>query len=121
MSEKRRQLLLRVAFLALLAGGLLLWSRARAPKDLLLVIDLTDALPGEITEVDVVVPRGGRGLARSDRRFVLGQAPQRVVLEVRASPGAADVEATLVGPGKARRVQGSVQLGEGGPGVFRVR
>jgi hypothetical protein len=122
LTEGRRQLVLRVAFLAALAGGLLLWARARTPKDLQLIIDLTDALPGEITEIDVVVTRAGRALLRSDRRFALGQAPQRVHLEVRAAPGAAEVEATVLGPGKpARREQGTVQLAQGEATVLKVR
>jgi hypothetical protein len=109
----RRQVALRVGFLALLAGGLLLWSRARMPRDVSVVIDLTGALPGELSEVDVVVTRSGRALARVDRRFALGTAPQQVRVQLRAPPGTAEVDATLIYPGRAaHRTQGEVMLEE---------
>lgn len=110
----RKQVILRVGFLALLAGGLLLWSRLRMPQTMKVVIDLAGALPGDLTEVDVVVTRAGRALARVDRQFAKGTAPEQLALEVKVAPGEADVEATLVYPGRpARRTAGTVVLREG--------
>ena len=117
-----RQIELRIGFVAVLCGGLLLWSRARTPRSVDLIIDLTDALPGEITEIDVVVRRGGSGLLRVDRRFALGSAPQKVHLQVRALQGPAEVETTLVYSGKpARRSQTTVELDEEHPAVMPAR
>ena len=119
---QRRRLTLRIAFLAALAGGLLFWSRARNPKDLELVVDLTAALPGELTELDVVVTRNGRALLRSDRRYGKLGAPQRESYQLRAAPGPAEVEATLLSPPKAARRQTvPVQLVEGAPAVVTAR
>jgi hypothetical protein len=65
----RRQLLLRLAFLVVLCGGLFLWQRARAPQDLTLMLDLSSARPGEITGCEVLVKRGGEALARHEVEF----------------------------------------------------
>jgi hypothetical protein len=125
MSERaarQRQHVLRVAFLALLAGGLLLWAHLRAPRQLELVVDLTDALPGEVTQLDVVVLRHGQALLRSDRRYGKEGAPQRVRVEVRARPGPAEVEATLVYAGRpAQRWQRTLELREGQAATLQAR
>ena len=110
----RKQLILRVGFLALLAGGLLVWSRLRMPQAMKVVVDLAGAQPGDLTEVDVVITRDSRALARVDRQFAKGTAPERLSLEVKVAPGEADVEATLVYPGRpARRTNARVDLREG--------
>jgi hypothetical protein len=44
-----RRLAPRLIFLALLGGGLLLWSQLRKPRDLILLVDLTEALPGDVS------------------------------------------------------------------------
>jgi hypothetical protein len=90
------QRLLRLAFLALLAGGVVLWTRARQPRALPLEVDLAAALPGELREVDLIVTRGARLLARKDLRYGPGGAPQLLYEQVEASPGAAELEAELV-------------------------
>src|SRR4051812_30501244 len=111
----RKQVILRVGFLALLAGGLLLWARVRMPRTMAIVIDLADALPGDVSEVDVVVTREGRLLTRVDRSYGRDGAPQRIALDVRAPPGPADVEMTLVyARGPAVRSRTGVELREGG-------
>ena len=112
----RKKLIYRLLFLALLGGSLVLWSQKRAPRTLALVIDLGQALPGELTEVDVVVTRGGRAVARVDRRYQKGAAPERLDLELRATPGEVEVEATLIYPDKAaRRTVGAVVLADDQP------
>jgi hypothetical protein len=93
----------RLVFLALLGGGLLFWSQLRKPRELVLEIDLTQAMPGEITEVDVVVRRDGHALARHDVRYGAAGAPGLLQLPLRASPGDAEVETTLVYAGKPAR------------------
>ena len=111
MNEQRRLMLLRAAFLTLLAGGLLLWSQLRRPRELPVTIDLTAMAPGEISEVDAVVRRGGRVLARHEARFGSEGAPGTLKFMVRAAPGAAELETTLVYPGKpARRSVESIRL-----------
>jgi len=114
--------ILRVAFLALLAGGLLLWARLRMPRTLPVTLDLADAFPGQIAEVDVIVTREGRLLTRVDRRFGAQGAPEQLALEVRARPGPAQVEATLVYAGTpAVRANFAVELREGESVVVTVR
>jgi hypothetical protein len=106
----------RLVFLALLGGGLLLWLHERKPRDFTLQIDLTQALPGDITEVDVVVRRSGHALARHDMNYGARGAPGLIDLPVHASPGAAEVETTLVYSGKpARRSTQPVELSEKSP------
>jgi len=103
----------RFAVLAVLAGGLILWMRLRQPRDLSLQIDLTAALPGEIAEVDVVVRRDGRALARHDVQYGKSGAPGLLEILVHAAPGPADVETTLVYAGKpASRTVVPVELDE---------
>lgn len=109
-----RKLLYRIAFLVLLVGGLVYWMKARSPAQLSVEVNLEEALPGELSGVDITVRQGGRALARLDRSYRIGAAPQKVVIEVRGKPGPAEVDATLVYPGKpARRTRGNVELREG--------
>jgi hypothetical protein len=103
----------RLAFLALLGGGLLLWTQLRKPREMVVQIDLTQALPGEITEVDVVVRRGRHALARHDVRYGNAGAPGLVEVQIHAVPGEAEVETTLVYAGKpARRSVSQATLAE---------
>ena len=97
------QRVLRVGFLALLGGGLLLFARARAPREMLVEVDLTGALPGDVVESDVVVSREEHSLARVDERYGASGAPSTLRVQVRARPGAANVEVTLIAPGGAAR------------------
>ena len=97
------------------------WARLRVPRTLPVVIDLTDALPGEVTGIDVTVSRSGRALARVDRRYGASGAPQRVAIEVRAPPGLADVEATLLYRGApAQRSAAQLDLREDEPVSLRI-
>ena len=118
----RKGLAARLVFLAALAGGLLLWAQHRRPRDLTLQIDLTSALPGEITEVDVVVRRSGRALARHDVSYGSNGAPGLIELLVHAAPGPAEVETTLVYPGKsAHLTTATVTLAEERPARLSAR
>lgn len=119
--EKRRLFLLRAAFLALLGGGLFIWGQMRRPRELLLELDLTRALPGEIASVDVVVRRGQRALARHELTFGKEGAPGTLQVRIRAAPGEAEVEATVTYPGKpARRTSARVKLSEDAPAVVHL-
>ena len=66
--------LFRIGFLLVLAGGLVLFARARSPRDMVVEVDLTSALPGDIVETDVIVYREGRALARVDDRHIMRNA-----------------------------------------------
>jgi hypothetical protein len=90
-----RKLAPRLLFLALLAGGLVWWSQLRRPRDLRLSVDLTATMPGDVTEVDVIVRRGGHALARHEVRYGAEGAPATVQFIVHAPPGEAEVETTL--------------------------
>lgn len=104
-------MLLRVAFLALLAGGLLLWGALRKPRELAVTVDLAAMMPGEISEVDAIVRRGGRLLARHEAKFGKEGAPGTLRFMVRAAPGDAELETTLLYPGKpARRTIARIRL-----------
>ena len=117
----RKGLLLRLVFLLLLAGGLVLWAQQRKPRDLSLQVDLTGALPGEIVELDVVVRRSGHLLARHDVRYGSAGAPGLVEMPLHAAPGSAEVETTLVYEGKpARRHTAAVTLSQGAPARVRA-
>jgi glycerophosphoryl diester phosphodiesterase len=110
----------RALFLLLLAGGLLFWAHLRRPREMQVELDLTGALPGDIVEVDVVVRRDGRALARHDVRYGAAGAPGSLSLLVRAAPGEAEVDATLVYAGRAaHRVVAPVKLSE--DAVSRLR
>ena len=109
----RGGLLLRLGFLLLLGGGLLLWSELRRPRDLALDLDLTSALPGEIVEVDVTVLRDGRPLLRFDQKYGTAGAPATLHLTVRARPGPVEVDVMLIDArGNARRTRATVELGK---------
>jgi hypothetical protein len=113
---------LRFVFLALLLGGLVLWTRLRSPRDLRLEVDLTDALPGEIAEIDVTVLRDGRALARVDERYGPRGAPAKLPVSVRALPGPVQVEVTLVSAGGvARRVSSAIVLQRDAAAVVRAK
>jgi hypothetical protein len=106
-----RGILLRLGFFLLLGGGLLLWSELRRPRDLRLELDLTDALPGDVVELDVTVTREGHALLRIDERYGSAGAPATVTAVVRARPGSAEVDAMLVdAKGNARRTRVVVEL-----------
>jgi hypothetical protein len=120
--RQRGGLILRLGFLLLLAGGLLLWSELRRPRELAIDVDLTDALPGEIVEVDVTVSREGHPLVRLDQRYGSAGSPATLRLVVRASPGPAEVDVMLVDArGTARRTRATVELRKDGNAVVRVR
>jgi len=120
--RQRGGLLLRLGFLLLLAGGLLLWSELRRPRELAIDVDLTGALPGEIVEVDVTVSREGHPLVRLDQRYGSAGAPATLHLVVRASPGPAEADVMLVDArGTARRTRATVELPKDGNAVVRVR
>ena len=115
-------LLVRVAFLLLLGGGLVVWGELRRPRDLRLDIDLEDALPGEIAEMDVTVTRDGRALLRLDQKYGPSGAPVAVHSIVRARPGPAEVDAMLVDvQGNARRTRVPVDLTKDVPAVVKLR
>ena len=116
-----RKLAPRLVFLVLLGGVLVFWGELRKPRDLLLQVDLSSALPGEIGEVDVVVSRGGRALARHDVRYGAAGAPGLLEFVVHAAPGDAEVETSLAYPGKAeRRSRAQVKLSKDAPARVRV-
>jgi hypothetical protein len=106
-----RKLAPRLLFFAVLAGALLWWSQLRRPRDLRLAVDLTAMMPGDVTEVDVIVRRGGHALARHEVRYGGEGAPGTVELIVHAAPGEAEVETTLAYAKQAsRRSVARVQL-----------
>ena len=106
----------RLVFLVLLGGVLILWGELRKPRDLVLQVDLTAAMPGEIQEVDVVVRRGGHALARHDLRYGAAGTPGLLEFVVHAAPGEAEVETSLASPGKPeRRVLSEVKLTKNAP------
>lgn len=118
----RSGLLPRLIFLVVLGGGLLLWAQARRPRELRVAIDLTAVLPGDITEVDVVVRRGGHALARHDVTYGAAGAPGTIELVVHAAPGDAEVETTLAYVGKAaRKIVAPVKLSGEGAATVRLQ
>jgi hypothetical protein len=115
-------LLLRLAFLLLLGGGLVVWSELRRPRDLRLDVDLTGALPGEVVEVDVTVSRDAQPLLRLEQRYGSGGAPATVQAIVRARPGPAEVDAMLIDAGgNARRTRATVKLSKDAAAVVKLR
>jgi hypothetical protein len=113
---------LRFVFLAALAGGLVLWAQFRAPRDLQIDVDLTSALPGDVTEVDVIVRREGSALARHDERYGAAGAPALLTILVRARPGPAELDVTLVGAaGASRRLVVPVLLERDKPALVRLQ
>ena len=122
LPRERGGLLLRLGFFVFLAGGLLLWSELRRPRDLGLEVDLTGALPGEIAELDLTVTRDGRALLRFEQRYGSGGAPATVHVVVHARPGPAEVDAMLIDAGgTARRTRGTVDLRNDRPAALVVR
>lgn len=118
---QRGGILARLIFLALLAGGLVLWLQLRKPRELLVRIDLTGAMPGNVVEADIVVRRGSEALTRSDRHFGRTGAPGALEVLVHARPGDAEVETTLVYAGAtARKLVQPVTLGDE-PALVAVR
>ena len=118
----RRGLLLRLGFLLVLGGGLLLFSELRRPRDLQLELDLTEALPGDVVEVDVTVTRGGQALLRLEQRYGSLGAPATIGAAVRARPGPAEVDAMIVdAKGNARRTRVTVELRKDAPAIVKVR
>jgi hypothetical protein len=112
----------RFGFLALLAGGLVLYARARSPREMVVEVDLSGALPGDVVETDVIVYRDGHSLARVDDRHGPQGAPPTIRVPVRARPGTATVEVTLVRAGGAsRRTALPVELTTEGPARLQVR
>jgi hypothetical protein len=117
-----RKLAPRLLFLLVLGGGLILWAELRKPRDLLLQVDLSASLPGEISEVDVVVRRSGHALARHDIRYGAAGAPGMLEFVVHAAPGSAEVETAMIYAGKPeRRVVAKVDLTRDGPARVTVR
>jgi hypothetical protein len=111
----------RLVFLAVLGGGLLLWSHLRRPRDLRVQVDLTGALPGDVTGIDVVVRRQDHALARHEVRYGAAGAPGTVEFIIHAPPGRAEVETTLDYPGKpSRRTVASVKLSGDEPARVRA-
>jgi len=109
-----RQRLLRLGFLALLAGGLVLWTQARKPRALGLELDLAAALPGQLSEVDLIVRRGDRLLWRKQLAFGKEGAPQLLREQLEATPGEAELEAELVYRGRqATRTRAAIALDPG--------
>ena len=118
----RRGLLLRLGFLLVLGGGLLLFSELRRPRDLQLELDLTEALPGDVVEVDVTVTRGGQALLRLEQRYGSLGAPATIRAVVRARPGPAEVDAMIVdAKGNARRTRVTMDLRKDAPTIVKVR
>jgi hypothetical protein len=112
---------LRLAFLAALAGALVVWAHLRTPRDLRIEVDLTNALPGDVAEVDVIVRREGRALARVEDRYGARGAPPVVSIPVRAIPGPAEVEVTLVtASGSSRRVLMPIMLTRDAAATVRI-
>lgn len=113
--DSPKQRLLRLGFLALLAGGLVLWTQLRKPRALGVKLDLTAALPGELREIDLIVRRGDRVLVREDRRFDNG-APQIFSAQVQATPGDAELEADLIYRDRAAtRTRAAIHLSSDAP------
>jgi hypothetical protein len=114
-------LLLRLGFLVLLGGGLLLWSEVRRPRDLGLDVDLTSALPGEIAEVDLTVLRDRHLLVRLDQKYGRAGAPATLHVTVRARPGPVQVDLLVIDArGTARRTQATVELRPQGNAVVKA-
>ena len=120
--RERGGLLLRLGFLLVLGGGLLLWSEIRRPRDLALDVDLTAAFPGDIVEVDVTALRDGHPIVRFEQRYGPTGAPATLHVTARALPGPAEVDVMLVdAQGKARRTRTTVELRKDAPAVVKLQ
>jgi hypothetical protein len=85
-------------------------------------VDLTSAMPGDVVETDAIVYREGRSLARVDERHGARGAPATIRIPVRARPGAATVEVTLVSAGGAsRRIAVPIVLTADKPARLQLR
>src|SRR5438094_8937418 len=116
-----RKLAPRLLFLAVLGGGLLLWSQLRRPRDLRLAVDLTAVMPGDVTEVDVIVRRGGHALARHEVRYGQEGAPATVQLIVHGAPGEAEWETNLAyAKQPSSRIVARVDLASASDGLWRL-
>ena len=115
-------LLVRLAFLVLLGGALVVWGELRRPRDLRLDIDLADALPGDVAEMDVTVTRDGHALLRLDQKYGASGAPPSIHSTLRARPGPAEVDAMLIDVhGNTRRNRIAVDLTKDSPAVVKLR
>jgi hypothetical protein len=85
---------LRLAFLVLLGGGLLLIAQLR-PRELPLLVDLAAVQPQGLAAVDLVISRDGTALFRLEQRFGAAGAPELLRATVRARPGPVEAELTL--------------------------
>jgi hypothetical protein len=111
-----------LGFLAVLGGGLVFFTWLRSPRDMVVEVDLSGALPGDVVESDVIVSRGEHSLARVDERYGSIGAPDMLRVQVRARPGPASVEVTLVAPGgAARRITAPVELSPERPARLDAR
>lgn len=118
--SRRAQVLARVVFVVLLGGTLAVWAYLRTPRELQLDIDLTSSLPGQLSEVDVVVTRGGQAVSRRDEHYGSQGAPATLQLPLRARPGEFEVETTLVDTARnARRTRTTLRIHEGTPAVVQ--
>ena len=116
-----RRLAPRLLFLAFVGGGLLLWSQLRRSRDLRLAVDLISVTPGDVTEVEVIVRRGGHALARHEVQYGPAGAPATVEFVVHAAPGEAEVETTLAYAGQpSRRSVARVKLSPEQPAKIRA-
>ena len=107
----RGGLLLRLGFFVCLAGGLVLWAELRRPRDLVVDVDLTEALPGDIAEVEVTVTRERRALLQFQEMQPSACAPATVHVTVHAQPGPAEVDVILIDAhGRVRRTRATVEL-----------
>ena len=115
MNGRARQIALRLGFLGAVLAGLIFWSELRRPRDLPLEIDLTGALPGDISGLDVVLTRGSGLLLRQQPAFPAIGAPAVYRLTAHARPGPAEVDVTLLyAKGAAHRTRTPVTLTESG-------
>jgi hypothetical protein len=120
-NERRLKRVARVVFLVLLGGSLALWTHLRMPRDLRVDVDLSSALPGDLSEVEVVIAQDGQPVVRKEMRYGPSGAPAALHLEVRARPGDFDLEITLVDRFlHAQRTRRHVRLREGETPVVRV-
>jgi hypothetical protein len=107
----RKRLLLRLALIAAILGGIYYWQETKRPVDMNLTIDVSAARPREITGVDIIVRRNDRPLSRHEMVFGNAGSPPRLEFVVHAPPGGAEVESTLNYQGKpSRRVTVQMKL-----------
>ena len=106
---------LRPAFLALLACGLVFLARGR-PRELPLDVEVRPQGSPQPRSFDLVVRRAGGALLRVEQSFDAVGPPAVVRVSVRAQPGPAEFDLTVVdAQGSARRFRGLVDLAEDAP------